>query len=703
MDDSYDGLDDWLTRCDGFTRDAMAGLVADGLARYDPGRGAWIIHGGGEREPFEVRNVDAPLPAEVTDEIDRAISRFEDGLPPADIRDSIIYGALLEADASPAHASRWRERLIEQLEATAPGAWYELSYAAGDHPGLPVTAYDEDAAVHTARRMSHAGEPVIVEHVTRDGSRRLIGRFGDITEALADPGRPAGPGRPGPPPAEGPVPAAAGTAGQPVPLPPGDPRATRRQFPGGISPLPAPATAGGPIRPARLLYPDGQPLDCRPLGRTGPVWPGTAAGVVAAEGDLAPGWLQVVSRADGTLVSLHPALVSPRDVNPYAWLPYREQHRSSEFDTAEASGQTAVWLQAMFLNDGDQIRTETGDIRQIQLVTWDSESALRITTAGPSDTSSQLADRRDWIEVMIPARHPAEATPAGARLFALPAGPHPPAAGDLQAHPDAEITGLRQAMTGLRGQHAAPPRHAPAGPPGWSPAITMSQALQRGPHGARQAASGPPAGAAPAQPGWRVLTSMAATMQRAQDLAAGDIPGLPGNRTWRRLRSLTADARRVAADASSGRLRFGDPAVAFRAWRAVWARTCELTCDLAARVMDGLRPGGQPWHTARALHHAAAEAVAHARRWLPRDMRLPAGSYEPPGGRRIAGAPAWAKADAAARLHQAGAGPLRELDFPGPLAGVTARRTPSPRDRQRAARIATSRQAAARTAPPGRA
>lgn len=669
---SWEGLDDWLTRFDGFTQDALAGLVTDGLAHYDFARNSWILHNGGE--PFEIRNVDAAphRPADTggrlpgAADIDRAITRFGRGDPPDGEWDETVYRALRDVGPDQDPARPGPDRLLEEIAAAAPGDRYEISYAAGDHPGRPVTAYDEEAAIDTARRMSRAGDAVIVEHVTSAGSRRLIGRFTHIT---------AGPQGPGP------ARAAAGPAGQPVP-PLADRPVPGPQVPPGTTPLPVPAASSGPIRPARLLYPDGQPLDCRPVGRTGPVWAGTAAGAMPASGDRAPGWLQVVSLADGTVTALHPALVSPRDVDPYAWLPYRAQRRFSEFDTAEAAGHTAAWLPAMLVDDGDLIRTRTGEIREVRLRTWDSESAIRITTAGPGDTSTQLAGRDDFIEVMIPARHPAENTPHAARLFASQAR-------TLDAPPETEIAGLRQAMTGLRAQHAAGPRHAGPG----SPDLAVPQARR----GNRSA------GAAPAQPGWHVLAGMATAMQHHQDQAAASIPRLPASQTWRRLRALTADARKVATDARAGRLRFTDPAFAFRAWRAVWARACELTCDLAARVMDGLRRGGKPWQAARALHHAAAEGIAHARRWLPRDMRLPAGSYEPPGGRRISGAPGWAKADAAALLHQAGAGPLSELDFPGPLAGITTRRQVGPRELRHAARpAARQNRAGARATPPGR-
>jgi hypothetical protein len=119
---------------------------------------------------------------------------------------------------------------------------------------------------------------------------------------------------------------------------------------------------------------------------------------------------------------------------------------------------------------------------------------------------------------------------------------------------------------------------------------------------------------------------------------------------------------------------------------------------VADAMMARLRQGGPSWRAARRLRHAATEAVAHARGWLPRGEQLPPGSYDPPPGYS---APTWARADAAARLHRAGAGPLSQIEFPGPLAGTgPPRKTPGPHTRQRAARAAAAcaAQSAARPA-----
>ena len=196
---------------------------------------------------------------------------------------------------------------------------------------------------------------------------------------------------------------------------------------------------------------------------------------------------------------------------------------------------------------------------------------------------------------------------------------------------------------------------------------------------------------------------MTAKMHRVQSAAAAAIGSLAQDPAWLQLRSLTTRARRLAADANAGRLRFSDPAWALRSWRAVWARVCEMTCDLAAGLMtDGLRgpagrsKGSRPWQAARALHHAAAEGAAHAHGWLPRDVRLPMGSYEPPR-RPVSAAAARTKAKVAARWYEKAAGPGGQLEFPGGLAEVTGRVAPGGQDRQQAARAAAGKHRQART------
>jgi hypothetical protein len=190
-----------------------------------------------------------------------------------------------------------------------------------------------------------------------------------------------------------------------------------------------------------------------------------------------------------------------------------------------------------------------------------------------------------------------------------------------------------------------------------------------------------PESAPPLDALWRTAVDDADSVQEARATMARALPALRGNPAWQRTGELIGQARALASDALHGLLRFRDPERARQAWGAVWARTCEITGDLAAGLMRQLRRGSRTWTAARSLRHAAAEGVAHARGWLPRAERLPLGSYEaPPGWRARTGV----SADAATRLHASGAGPLNKLlDFPGPLEGVPARQVPSQRRRRR--------------------
>jgi len=178
-----------------------------------------------------------------------------------------------------------------------------------------------------------------------------------------------------------------------------------------------------------------------------------------------------------------------------------------------------------------------------------------------------------------------------------------------------------------------------------------------------------------------VAPAAARPLQQAQAAAGATIPGLRDGRDWQQLRSATRRAARLAGGAHAGRIRFADPALAQQAWRAVWARVCEITGDLADALMRRLPSGSPAWRAARRLNHAATEGVARARGWLAPGQQLAAGSYEAPPGWR---APARARADAATRLHDSGQSPLSTLDFPGPLAGVPARQPPRRRGRHAA-------------------
>jgi hypothetical protein len=708
-------------RFDGFTRATLDGLVENGQAEYDQQRGAWLVYG--EDGPFEVRDVDAPVqratgpagaevglpPLEAL--IDHATVRYEAGQPPASHLEDVIFGALSAADVGDGTTAGWRDDLLRQLEAAAGQAWYEISYAGDAHPRRPIRVFDEESARRVARRMSGTGEQADVTVAASDGSRSVIGSY--LNEQPL-PGT-AGPGDdpwPEPPPwPAGPIPAAADAAGPALPIAPGDPRATQVQFPRGISPLPVTATSGGLLRPTRLLYPDGTPVDFRPMGYNESA-PAVAAGVVPATGDLAPGWLQVIQWESGNLLAVHPALISPRGVNPLGWLPYPQVRRFSEFDSAEAAGYDSVLLQAIFLEQGDRIRTAAGEIREVTAVRSlprDDSVTVTIATIGPGAYASpQEHEGHETVEVLIPAHHPAEDSPEAGHLFAMPR-PELPSyydAGDSQdIWPGAEYNDLKATLDWIRrdGSAAGPPAAFGAADPrpdgGPAPA-GMAEALQRD----RSPARLPAGDATPQQAGWQASLQMTAWIHRAHSAAGAAIGSLAQNPAWLQLRSLTTSARRLAADASAGRLRFSDPAWALRSWRAVWARVCELTCDLAAGLMTdrlrgpaGHRNGSRSWRAARALHHAAAEGAAHAHGWLPRSVRLPMGSYELPG-RHGRTATSRAKASAAAQGYEQAAGPGSRLEFPGGLAEVAGRAAPGGRDRQRAA-AAGRRQARTRPGP----
>ena len=604
--------------------------------------------------------------------IDDATRRFEQGLPPRHEQDGVIYQALRDSDtASAAPAGGWRAGVIRQLTSTPRRGRYEIRYADQAHAGVPVTAFTEEAAVRTARQMSASGREVHAVQIGSDGPR-LIGIFrGTISRLLTAPA--TGPGLEMPAtgglPPDTRIPAASKVAGTPVPLQPGDSHAGQQQFPGGISPLPVLATSGGPLRPGRLLHPDGTALQTGRMGVGGPPWTGVAAGVVPATGVLAPGWLQVVRRDGGRLEALHPALISPQDVHPYEQVRYRQAQRWPAFDAAEASGRDAARLFAALVDRGDLIRVEQPprsgslQVREVTDIVRQDGLTVEITTADSTGAqSTQVLPGRETVEVLIPARHPDQDSPAARWLFAPSevaaptdaAGTADPGQGDRLLLMEARITELEEALLRLREDSSGP------GPT-------------------------PPT---PDRARWQTAVTGAEALQRARDMASQALPTLRNSAAWQRTGELARSARQVAADAARGLLRFTNPGQALRAWNAVWARACEMTGDLASGLMNRLRRGSRGWNAARALHHTAAEGVAHARGWLPRSEHLPPGSYEPPPGFR---APAWAKADAATRLHDAGAGPLSRLDFPGALEGVPARRVSGRRDTHRAARTALDR------------
>ena len=500
--------------------------------------------------------------------------------------------------------------------------------------------------------------------------------------------------------------AGGGDLAQPLPGPQEGPRRPASE---GISPLRGAAAASqSRWRPHRLVFPDGTALICRPDGRFGPAWTGTAAGIIPAPGD-AGGWLQAFLRGDGSLHIVHPAVIAPAGVNPYALMGYRDQQRFSEFDQAEAAGHDAAWIYAELVDVGDMVRIQAqpGGDPEIRAVTGVETAGIRveITTAGPGgDTRTDPYPRRDRAEVGLPVLHPAEDGPYGARLFAprpQQIRPGPAAAGGLTAARSAtasEAAGLGSDLVGelqrrvadlerevalLRAAGTAGPGVAGDGP-------ATAGARQR-----EQLAAAPAIGAA----GWGPAAAGAEWLRQAQVSAGQAIAGLRQEWLWTQLRDLTDSASRLTRDVLSGRLRFADLPQALGSWRGLWAQVCELTGDLADAVMARLRQGSRSWRAARRLRHAATEGVAHARGWLFHGEKLPPGSYDLPPGYR---APTSARADAAALLHRADAGPLSQVEFPGPLAGATARKTPGPHAARRAGRTAAARAAQHPAHPAGR-
>jgi hypothetical protein len=474
---------------------------------------------------------------------------------------------------------------------------------------------------------------------------------------------------------------------QPLPGPQESPR--RPAFEG-ISPLHGAAAASqGRWRPHRLVYPDGTPLICRPDGRFGPAWTGTAAGRIPAPGD-AGGWLQAFLRSDGSLHIVHPAVVAPAGVNPYALMSYRDQQRFSQFDQAEAAGHDAAWIYAELVDIGDivRIQAQPGDGAEIRAVTGMETAGIRveITTAGPgADSRPHPYLRRDRVEVRLPVRHPAEDDfLGGARLFAPRSEQIRPGSAAAEGLTATRPATDREAI-GLGSDVVADLQRRVAD-------------LEREVALLRAAGTAGPAAAADGRV-WGPAAASAERLRQAQVSAGQAIAGLRQEWLWTQLRDLTDSASRLTRDVLSGRLRFADLPQALGSWRGLWARVCELTGDLADAVMARLRPDGSSWRAARRLRHAATEGAAHARGWLAPGENLPPGSYDPPPGHR---APTSARADAATQLHQAGAGPLSQIEFPGPLAGTTARTTPGPHARRRVARTAAARSAQHPAHPAGR-
>ena len=308
-----------------------------------------------------------------------------------------------------------RRRLKQAATARPPATFYEVAYASpARQAAAPVTALDEDAAVTAARRLSADGDVVDIMLVKDGVTRSPVASYAGGRLLLGSAAR---------------VPAAADAALAPVTRLRGTGDA--RQFPQGIRPLLVAATSGDPLRPRRLLHP-GSPLehgvllDCQPADRAVPPWTGAAVGVVPAAGDLAPGWLQVVRPSGagqpGDLVTMHPALISPHGLDPYACLPVRQRRRFGEFDAAEAVGWRTAWLPATLVDPGDFISAQDGDILHVSDVdhggAGSGEYVRVLADDLGGDTASKTFGHNELTEIMIPASHPAEDGPQAWRLFA---------------------------------------------------------------------------------------------------------------------------------------------------------------------------------------------------------------------------------------------------------------------------------------------
>ena len=88
----------------------------------------------------------------------------------------------------------------------------------------------------------------------------------------------------------------------------------------------------------------------------------------------------------GDLVTLHPALVSPAGVDPYACMDRRQRRRFGAFDAAEAAGLDAARLPATLVDIGDFItaddRPDLLQVSQYALVCGAMGVSVRLTRRG---------------------------------------------------------------------------------------------------------------------------------------------------------------------------------------------------------------------------------------------------------------------------------------------------------------------------------
>jgi hypothetical protein len=204
-------------------------------------------------------------------------------------------------------------------------------------------------------------------------------------------------------------------------------------LPDGTVPLTEPAPWDGPRRPERLLYPNGTPLAVRNQGEdVDQTWHGTAAGAAPAAGDHAPGRLQVVRWGSGETAAVHPALISPDGIEPYAGLSDRQRERWERFDYFEYWHGSVAYLPAHLLNRGDMVQFEQG---RRSRVTYTREvldvnsipgsRRLRVTFSNAGGPIVAGHNRDTMLAVVIPAQHP---TLSAEPVASTPEGPPPEAA-----------------------------------------------------------------------------------------------------------------------------------------------------------------------------------------------------------------------------------------------------------------------------------
>ncbi|MGH3283494.1 MAG: hypothetical protein ACRDPD_02215, partial [Streptosporangiaceae bacterium] len=201
----------------------------------------------------------------------------------------------------------------------------------------------------------------------------------------------------------------------------------------------------GPARPERLVYPDDTALTARSQGEDGDQeLPCTAAGIVPARGDQAPGDLQVVRWADGSHAVLHPALIAPAGLDPYAGLSEGDRRRWELLDYYEADTGTVAYLPATLIIPGDILQIERGgqsrimDLREvIATAPHDQPRIVAVTIrTGVKKAGIVTYPEASRAAVMIPADHPALAAALNAAraMLAPPAAARPAAAGGQAAH-----------------------------------------------------------------------------------------------------------------------------------------------------------------------------------------------------------------------------------------------------------------------------